>query len=48
MSGVGEARKWAEKLVKYRVPSTGRGIGELLLTALPFVTLWAAAWYALS
>jgi omega-6 fatty acid desaturase (delta-12 desaturase) len=47
-SGVGEARKWAEKLLKYRAPSARRGLQELLLTFLPFFLLWAAAWYALS
>lgn len=48
LTGVGEARKWAERLIKYREPNATRGVAELLLTAVPFVTLWAMAWWALS
>lgn len=47
-SGLREARSWAQKLVAYREPHAGRGIVELLLTAVPFVFLWAMAWLALS
>jgi omega-6 fatty acid desaturase (delta-12 desaturase) len=48
LTGVGEARKWAERLIKYREPNATRGVAELLLTAVPFVALWAMAWWALS
>jgi omega-6 fatty acid desaturase (delta-12 desaturase) len=31
---------WGRKLRPYREPQTLRGIGELAITAIPFVTLW--------
>jgi acyl-lipid omega-6 desaturase (Delta-12 desaturase) len=36
-----EARALAQLLARYREPNNARGIFELLVTAVPFVTLWA-------
>ncbi len=41
------ARAWAAMLERYRQPRPGRGARELLVTALPFVILWAGAWASL-
>lgn len=42
-----EARNWAQILVRYREPSMRRGIMEILVTVVPFVTLWVLAWLSL-
>ena len=42
------ARDLLKALAPYRVPSAGRGIWELAVTLLPFVTLWLAAWASFS
>jgi omega-6 fatty acid desaturase (delta-12 desaturase) len=41
-------REWVQILAKYREPDTLRSVFELTVTFLPFVLLWAAAWWALS
>ena len=41
-------RDWVQILSKYRDPSTLRSIFELAVTLVPFFTLWALAWWALS
>ena len=43
----GEARTWAQILGPYRTPDVSRSIFELLVTAVPFVLLWALMWAAL-
>src|SRR5450755_1618679 len=43
----GEARTWVQILAPYRTPNTSRSICELLVTAAPFVILWALMWAAL-
>jgi omega-6 fatty acid desaturase (delta-12 desaturase) len=40
-----EARRLTQTLAIYREPSTGRGIVELAITALPLVALWTTAWF---
>jgi omega-6 fatty acid desaturase (delta-12 desaturase) len=42
------AREWVRQLAKYRDPRLARSIFEISVTALAFVSLWAAAWWALS
>jgi len=37
---------WVHKLSPYSTPSVGRGIGELLLTALPFAAIWFGMYLA--
>lgn len=41
------AKEWVQVLAKYREPSTGRSVMELLITLIPFVGLWALAWVAM-
>jgi omega-6 fatty acid desaturase (delta-12 desaturase) len=43
-----DAREWVQILAKYREPSTGRSIWELVATLVPFAALWALAWISLS
>jgi omega-6 fatty acid desaturase (delta-12 desaturase) len=43
----GEARTWAQTLGPHRTPDVSRSIFELLVTAAPFVLLWASMWAAL-
>ncbi len=42
------AREWAKILIKYRTPDFSRSMFELLVTLVPFFTIWAAAWWAIS
>ncbi len=42
------ASDWVKVLAKYREPSGRRSVFELAVTAIPFVLLWAIAWWALS
>ncbi len=42
------ARDWLPLLMRYWQPSTIRSTLELAMTFIPFITLWAAAWWALS
>lgn len=41
-------RDWTKTLKSYREPSLSRSILEILFTIVPFVALWATAWFALS
>ncbi len=43
-----DPRDWVQILAKYREPSTRRSIWELVATLVPFVALWALAWFSLS
>jgi omega-6 fatty acid desaturase (delta-12 desaturase) len=38
---------WLKRLLPYRKPTIGRSLYELAVTAIPFVLLWAAAWFAI-
>jgi omega-6 fatty acid desaturase (delta-12 desaturase) len=38
------ARNWAQILLRYRQPSGTRSVFELIVTAVPFVLIWAAMW----
>lgn len=42
------ARDWVRILAQYREPNEWRSVFELAVTFVPFVLLWAAAWWALS
>ena len=42
------AREWVKILAQYREPNQWRSSFELAVTALPFVALWALAWWSLS
>jgi omega-6 fatty acid desaturase (delta-12 desaturase) len=42
------ARDWVKILAQYREPDTWRSSFELAVTAVPFLILWALAWWALS
>ncbi len=39
-----DARAWAQALARYRQPSDGRGIVEILITILPLAALWVLMW----
>ncbi|MDU6831461.1 MAG: fatty acid desaturase, partial [Bradyrhizobium sp.] len=43
-----DARYWMQILSNYRTPSRMRSIVELVITAVPLVALWTAAWFAFS
>ncbi len=43
-AGVGEARAWTQKLLRYREPSRARSIVELIVSVGPLVALWALMW----
>lgn len=43
---LGPARDWVRVLARYRAPSTGRSILELVVTFVPFIVLMAAAFRA--
>jgi acyl-lipid omega-6 desaturase (Delta-12 desaturase) len=45
---VPDSRRWTRILNSYRTPNHVRSVAELMITALPLVTLWAAAWFAFS
>lgn len=40
--------EWTRILAKYREPILSRSIFELTVTFVPFVAIWALAWWALS
>ena len=42
------ARNWLKALSGYREPNQVRSVLELVLTIVPLVALWVAAWWALS
>jgi acyl-lipid omega-6 desaturase (Delta-12 desaturase) len=39
-----DSRRWTRILNGYRTPNNLRSVTELVITALPLVTLWTAAW----
>ncbi len=41
-----DPRRWQQILGSYSTPNPVRSVAELAITALPLVTLWAAAWFA--
>src|SRR3984957_10950131 len=41
------SKTWAQILGPYRAPDISRSISELLVTAVPFVLLWALMWASL-
>jgi len=41
------ARAWARSLARYRMPSLGRSIVEILITIVPFLALWTSMWAVL-
>ncbi len=41
------ARAWVLKLARYREPSMGRSLFELVVTLVPFLLLWVLAWAAM-
>ena len=43
-----DARDWMKILAQYKQPDEARSILEIVITALPFIVLWIAAWAALS
>ena len=45
---VGSARDWVKVLAKYREPNQLRSSYELAVSFVPFVALWALAWWSLS
>jgi len=44
----GSEREWVSVLAKYRDPNHLRSAFELAVSIIPFVALWAIAWWALS
>lgn len=47
-TGAAPARDWVKILAQYRDPSPWRSGFELTVTMIPFLLLWAAAWWSLS
>ena len=45
---VANAREWVRHLANYRDPNVAQSIFEIAATAVPFLALWALAWWALS
>ncbi len=43
-----ETRRWVPILAKYRDPSTSRSFVELAITLVPFLAIWALAWWTIS
>lgn len=41
-----DARRWTQILATYRKPNHARSVAELVITTLPLVALWTAAWFA--
>lgn len=41
-------REWVRHLAKYRDPKLGRSLLELTATVVPFLALWALAWWSLT
>jgi omega-6 fatty acid desaturase (delta-12 desaturase) len=42
-----DASSWSRILARYRSPSAGRSLVEILITLAPFALLWAATWLGL-
>ena len=47
-SGPGDARRWTKRLATYHRPSTRRSLAEVVVTVVPFASLWALAAVAAS
>ncbi len=47
-AGVRSSRDWVKILANYREPNQVRSAFELAVSAVPFLALWALAWWALS
>ncbi len=47
-SGATAPREWVKILARYREPDQRRSAFELAVTFVPFVALWALAWWSLS
>lgn len=43
-----DARNWTHILASYRKPNYARSITELVITTVPLVALWIAAWFTFS
>ena len=43
-----DARNWIKILAQYREPNPARSVFELGVSLLPFLAIWAAAWWMLS
>ena len=43
-----KAQNWVKILAKYREPNTGRSLTEVAITLVPFIGIWALAWWAMS
>ena len=41
-------RDWAQTLIQYRRPDNARALFELGVTLIPFMLLWALAWWSIS
>lgn len=48
IAGSVKGREWMAVVARYREPSIRRSIFEIVITALPFLILWGAAWAAMS
>jgi len=48
VSGDKAPRDWVKVLAQYREPNLTRSLFELSITIIPFVALWALAWWAMS
>lgn len=46
--GASDARDWVKVLARYREPNHMRSVFELLVSFVPFVAIWALAWWSLS
>jgi acyl-lipid omega-6 desaturase (Delta-12 desaturase) len=46
-AAVTDLRALAQSLARYREPSHGRSVVEVLITVVPFVLLWLAMWFSL-
>ncbi len=42
------SRDWCRILANYRTPNLSRSLFEIAVTAIPFLSLWAIAWWTLS
>ena len=43
-----EASEWTRLMARYCTPNTARSLFELFVTVVPFVAIWAVAWWILS
>jgi len=43
-----DTRRWTRNLNRYRTPNHVRSVAELVITTLPLMTLWTAAWFTFS